>query len=207
MMRVYGFETFNPLKVLYTATHLELDFEYVKLDPSKGDHKTPDYMKIHPLGKVPALEHNGKYLFESGAICRYLANISKSPLYPKDLYQRALVDQWMDFFSCHLGRWLTKLFFERVIKSKAGLGEPDEKGCEEAMKFAHDQFKILDELLEHSSWIANDALSIADLFAFAYIERVRAIPFSLDDYPNVREWLDRTESLESIARARARLPS
>ena len=49
-------------------------------------------------------------------------------------------------------------------------------------------------------------MSIADLFAFAYVEQHRIVNFSLDDFPNVLAWLKRVESRQSIADARARLP-
>jgi glutathione S-transferase len=160
-----------------------------------------------PVGKVPVLEHDGQYLFESGAICRYLANVEQSALYPEDKLQRARVDQWMDFFTCHLGRWLIKLYFENIIRPRANLGEKDEAGCEEAVKFAHQQFKLLDDWFENRTWLANDALSIADLFGLAYVEQVHSIDFPLDNYPRVKSWLDRLEGRASTARAQARVSS
>lgn len=207
MFKLYGFSTQNSLKALYVLEELNLEFEFCYVDLFKREQLSESFRQKTPIGKVPVLEHDGEFLFESGAICRYVANVAQSSLYPEDKLERARVDQWMDFFSCHLGRWLSKLFFELIIKEKAGMGEPDEAGCDEAMKFANDQFKMLDDLFEHSSWLANDTLSIADLFAFAYVEQIRPIKFSLDDYPNVSEWLGRVESLDSISRARARLPS
>jgi len=112
----------------------------------------------------------------------------------------------MDYFSCHLGHWFNKLYFELAIKPKFGLGNPDESGIAEANKFAAQQMGTLDSLLESSDWLANDMLSIADLFAFAYIEQHRDVDFSIDDYDHVKAWVERIESLESIANARLRLP-
>jgi len=121
--------------------------------------------------------------------------------------QRARVDQWMDYFSCHLGHWFNKLYYELAIKPKFDRGEPDERGVAEANMFAAQQLATLDSLLESSDWLANDALSIADLFAFAYIEQHRDIGFSIDDYANVKAWVERIESRESIAGARSKLPA
>jgi glutathione S-transferase len=158
-----------------------------------------------PVGKVPVLEHNGEFLFESGAICRYVAGTEHSPLFPADKLQRARVDQWMTFFTCHPGRWLTEIFFEKVIKPKAGLGETNLEACEKAEKFAHQQLKLLDRWFEHTSWLANDALSIAEPFALAYLEQAHAIDFALDHHPRVRDWFSRLEARDSTARARARV--
>ena len=206
MFRLYGFPTQNSMKTLYVLEESGLDFEFVLVDLEKGEHKSDSFRQKTPMGKVPLLEHDGEYLFESGAICRYVGSVSNSPLYPADLLQRARVDQWLDFFSCHLGRWFSTLFFEQVIKPKYGLGDPNEASLEEATKFAHQQLGILDGLLQDSDWLANDADSIADLFAFAYVEQYRVIEFSLNEYPHVQAWFDRIEARDSIAKARARLP-
>lgn len=206
MFRLYGFPTQNSMKTLYVLEESGLDFEFVLVDLEKGEHKSDSFRQKTPMGKVPLLEHDGEYLFESGAICRYVGSVSNSPLYPADLLQRARVDQWLDFFSCHLGRWFSTLFFEQVIKPKYGLGDPNEASLEEATKFAHQQLGILDGLLQDSDWLANDAVSIADLFAFAYVEQYRVIEFSLNEYPHVQAWFDRIEARDSIAKARARLP-
>lgn len=206
MFRLHGFFTQNTLKTLYVLEELGVDFEFQFVNLGEGEQRSEAFANKTPVGKVPVLEHDGEFLFESGAICRYAANVSDSALYPADKMQRARVDQWMDFFSCHLGHWLTKLYFEAVIKPKFNMGDPDEAGIAEATKLANRQLRILDGLLASSDWLANDALSIADLFAFAYVEQHRAVDFSLDDFPNVKAWLERVESRDSIANARARLP-
>jgi glutathione S-transferase len=158
-----------------------------------------------PVAKVPVLEHDGEFLFESGSICRYVAGVEHSSLYPADKLEKARVDQWMTFFTCHPGRWLTKIYFEKVIKSKANLGEPDEPGCEEAAKLAHQQLQAVDGWLADRNWLANDAFSIADPFALAYVEQAQAIDFPLDDHPRVKAWFERLEALESTSRARAKV--
>jgi glutathione S-transferase len=205
MMRLYGFTTQNTLKVLYVLEELGVDFEFQFVDLGKGEQRTEEFAAKTPMGKVPLLEHNGQTLFESGAICRYAANLSNSPLYPVDKMQRAQVDQWMDFFTCHLGRWLAILYFELIIKPKFNLGEPDDEGIVEATKFATLQLGILDPLLGDSDWLANDTFSIADLCAYAYVEQHRSIDFSLDEFANVKAWFKRIDSLESIANVRAKL--
>jgi len=204
MYHLHGFFTQNSLKPLYVLEETGADFEYHFVNLMKGEHMSEDFRNKTPVGKVPVLEHNGAFLFESGAICRYVANVEESPLYPQNKMQRAQVDQWMDFFSCHLGHWLSKLFFEQVIKEKAGMGAPDLAACEEARGYIAKQFAMIESVLGHADWLANDALSIADLFAFAYVEQVRAVDFSLDDYPGVKAWFDRLETRDSVTRARAR---
>lgn len=205
MYLLHGFYTQNTLKTLYVLEELGEDYQFQYVDLFKGENRSEDFQKKTPIGKVPVLEHEGRFLFESGAICRYLANKAQSPLYPSEAMQRAQVDQWMDFFSCHLGRWLSTIFFERIIKTAANMGETDPAAVEEAINFVNQQLRILDNRFESTDWLANDAFSIADLFALAYMEQVHAIDFALDDYPRVQTWLSRLESLDSTNRARAQV--
>jgi glutathione S-transferase len=207
MFRLHGYFTQNSMKTLYVLEEVVGDFEFQFTDLSKGEQRSEAFSKMTPIGKVPVLEHDGEYLFESGAICRYVANVSDSPLYPGDSLQRARVDQWMDFFSCHLGHWFNKLYFEAAIKPNFDLGGPDEEGIAEATKYVHLQLGMLNAHLESCDWLANDAFSIADLVAFAYVEQHRAVAVSLDEYANVTAWFERMNSRPSIANAKARLPN
>jgi glutathione S-transferase len=205
MYKLHGFFTQNSMKTLYVLDALGVDYEFCYVDLMTGANRSEQFGAMTPIGKVPVLEHDGEFLFESGAICRYVAGVEKSPLLPADKLERARVDQWMTYFSCHPGRWLTKIYFEQIIKQKANMGEPDEAGCEEAAKFIHQQFKRLNGWFESTSWLANDAFSIADPFALAYVEQANVIDFPLDDYPRIKAWFDRLEALDSTARARARV--
>ncbi len=205
MYKLHGFFTQNSLKTLYVLEELGVDYEYCFVNLMKLENRTDEFRAMSASGKVPVLEHDGEFLFESGAICRYVASVEKSPLFPADKLQRARVDQWMTFFSCHPGRWLTKIYFEKVIKPVAGMGEPDLAGCEEAEKFANQQLKIVESWFENTEWLANDMFSIAEPFALAYLEQIHAIGFSLDQHPRVKAWFERLEARDATLRVRAKV--
>lgn len=209
MYHLYGFFTQNTMKPLYVLDALKeecgTNFEFHFVDLGKGEHKTDAFARMTPVGKVPVLEYNGTTLFESGAICRFLADAENSVLFPGDQVKRAQVDQWMEYFSCHPGRWLNSIFFEKIIKSKAGLGESNQASIDEALKFLHIQLPVVDAHLANSRWLANNSLSIADFTALAYIEQCGPVGFPLADYRHINEWFGRMEALPSVARARGRL--
>jgi glutathione S-transferase len=102
---------------------------------------------------------------------------------------------------------MNTLYFDAVIRPKFNLGDSDTAAVAEAIKFANIQLGILDRHLADSDWLASNSLSIADLFAFAYLEQHREVHFPIDEYANVKAWFDRVESRASIADARAKLPS
>ena len=198
MLKIYGFNSQNNKKVLYVAEELKLPYQFKNVNLMKRENKTEEFLSMNPIGKVPVIEHNGKYLFESDAICRYLADTKDSPLLPSDKFQRAQVEQWMGFFSNHLGHWLNSLFFEKVIKKNFKIGEPDEKVCEEANKFSLIQLKILEKEMAKRKYIASDNLSIADLCAYAYLEQMDELQMSFDLLPNIKKWKVEVARRDSI---------
>ena len=115
-MKIYGFSTFNVTKVLFTAEELELDYDFQFINLMAGEHKTPEHLARHPLGKVPVLETDGQYLIESAAICRFLCEQNNNQLYGDTPLERASVNAWVDLMGYHIGRWMGVFFFEEVIK-------------------------------------------------------------------------------------------
>ena len=203
MFRLHGFFTQNTLKTLYVLEEIGAEYEFCYVDLTRGANRSDDFRSMTPIGKVPVLEHDGDVLFESGAICRYAASVVKSPLFPADKLERARVDQWMTFFTCHPGRWLTNLYWEKVMKPAAGLGETNEASCEESLRFASAQLKAVERHLGGRDWLANDTMSIAEPFALAYLEQAAPVGFDLGAFPRVKQWFERLEARETTATVRA----
>lgn len=203
MYRLHGFFTQNTMKTLYVLEELGVEYEYRYVDLAKGEQRTETFRAMTPAGRVPVLDHDGQFLFESGPICRYVASVEHSPLFPADKMERARVDQWMTYWTCHPGRWLSSIFFQKMVKPRAGLGDPNAEAIAEAEKFADQQLKTVDEWLADRDWLANDRPSLAEPFALAYLEQAHVVGFPLDPYPNLQRWLAQLEARESTARARA----
>lgn len=72
VLRLYG-SAMSFSRVLVTILEKDLPYEHVLVDIAKGDQKSEAYKKLQPFGKVPALEDDGFLIFESRAICKYLA--------------------------------------------------------------------------------------------------------------------------------------
>lgn len=73
MLKFYFNGSPNPTKVALYLEEAGLPFEPVKIDTRKGEQFTPDYLKINPNGKVPAIDDAGTIVFDSNAILLYLA--------------------------------------------------------------------------------------------------------------------------------------
>jgi glutathione S-transferase len=72
VLKLYG-SAMSTSRVLVTILEKELPYELILIDIAKGDQKTEHYKKLQPFGKVPVLDDDGFIIFESRAICKYLA--------------------------------------------------------------------------------------------------------------------------------------
>ena len=72
VLKLYG-SAMSFARVLVTILEKDLPYEHILIDIAKGDQKSEAYKKLQPFGKVPALDDDGFVIFESRAICKYLA--------------------------------------------------------------------------------------------------------------------------------------
>lgn len=206
-MKIYGFPTFNISKVLLAAEFIGLDYEYVALDPAQGDHKTQEHLLRHPLGKAPVLEHEGRFFFESAAICRYLARISDSALYKGDALQLAEIDQWLDLFVSHLGRWMGIYFWQEVVRATL-LGAESEAGpLAEAKGFLDEQLPILEKRLSQNTYICGEQMSLADLIGAAYVQISEVTSLDISAHPAIRAWFMALRGADAYQRAMSHFPN
>ncbi len=176
----------NCSKVDYVARYLKLDFEYKELDFEK-DLKTQDYLKIHPAGKVPAVDDEGFVVFESNTICRYLCEKVKSDLYPEDLKRRTLVNQWMDFTSTQVSEALGRIFFGK-----------DEAVKEDGLKALTRFLPILERELEKHTYLVGESLTLADIVLLASLRYLEYTKVILSEYPALEKWRKNMQTIPSF---------
>ena len=205
MLTIYGAPTFNATKIVFTAEELGLEYDYVHLDFLKGQHKSPHHLAKHPLGKVPAIDIDGKSLFESNSICRFLAANENSPLYGGDAYQRAVIDQWVDMMAHHAGRWLGVFYFHEFAVPYFFKREPNQEALAEAKGFLGEQLPVIDRHLAGNSYFAGDVLTIADTIAFSYLHTHEITSIDISQYENINQWYAGIRRREAFERAKARM--
>lgn len=207
MLKIYGFQTFNVSKVLITAEEAGLPYEYQHMELADQTHKSDAYVAdLHPLGKVPAIDDDGFRLYESAAICRYLAQKAGSGLYPGDLKARALVDQWVDMIVHHPGRWMVQHYFEEVIKRVVGAGGPDADAIAEAKGFLDAQLPVLEQQLDAHAYLAGDQLTIADTIAVAIFSTTDVTSVDISAYPKLTAWYAGMIARPSFTKGMANFP-
>src|SRR5207244_880590 len=138
--------------------------ELVTVDLSKGAHRSLDYLRFNPNGRVPVLDDDGFVLWESHAIMQYLADATPGQtIFPNERRARADVVRWMFWCSHHFAQGIGVLNRERWVKKMIGLGDPDPSEVARGEALVKDFGAILDAHLARRTWISGDDLSLADL--------------------------------------------
>jgi glutathione S-transferase len=192
MIKIYGSKMSFPVnKVLFLANYLKLDYEFIELNLMKGDHKKPEFMKIHPFGKVPAIDDNGFYLFESNTIMRYLATKADSCLYPKDMKEQMIVNQWLDFITNHMNQAMTRVAFNEIFAKKLSIADYDANSAKFGLELFDRFLPVLENHLSdpiNKGALANSKLSIADFALFGTLEPCEAAGIDISKYTNLVKW-------------------
>lgn len=175
-------------------------YELVPLDIFAAEGIPAWYLELHPFGRIPALEHDGFRLFETGAITRYVDEAFDGPaLQPADARARARMSQiagMLDAYGYRAMVW--DVAVERLEKMP-----PDEALIAGGLRRAETVFKVLTSLKAKGPWLLGDQLTLADLHAapiIAYFLKVAEGRDLLARFAEVRDWYARIADHASFAR-------
>ena len=186
MIDLYTWTTPNGRKVSMLLEELGVDYNVFPIDISKGEQFAPDFLKIAPNNRIPAIvDHDtGMQLMESGAIMLYLA----------DKYDRFHVKgpehwrmvEWLMWQMGGLGPMLGQV--HHFVKYNAGKSAyAEERYSTEARRL----YNVLNTRLEGRDYVAGEdagEYTIADMSMFPWIARHDWQQIDLNDFPNVRDW-------------------
>ena len=187
--------------VLATLEEKGVPYRLVPLAPAST--KTPEYLALHPFGRVPAFEHDGFRLYETQAILRYLDRVVPQPsLTPSDVRRAARMDQVMNVNDWYLFQGVgSVIIFHRVIAPRLLGKAPDEEAIKAAMPKAHTVFDELARLLGDQPYFTGDAVSLADLMIAPGVAFFTAIPewSALGaQHANLVAWMKRMQERPSM---------
>lgn len=182
--------TSRPL--LMFAADNNLDIEYQVVDILSGEHLQPAYLALNPSGLVPMLEDGDFRLTESSAILKYLADKIDSPAYPKDLRQRARVNERMDWLNTQFYRdFGYGLVYPQVFPN---LKRPTDEQQSGVVEWGRDKargwLQVLDQhLIDGHPYLCGAELTIADYLGAAYLTAGDVVRCDFSTYPNITRWL------------------
>lgn len=167
---------------------LNVPTELVFVDLMKGAHKTPEFLALNRFGQVPVIDDNGTVLADSNGILVYLASkYGNGQWLPSDPVEQAKVQRWLSVAAGQIssGRATARL----ITVFGAGYDAAD------AIKRSHALLQVMEDELANSAFLAGDKATVADVAAYTYVAHAPEGNVSLEDYPNVRAWLERVEAL------------
>jgi len=191
--------TSRPIALFVAENGLPVDMQVI--DIFHGEHHQPAYQAKNPNALVPLLEDGDFRLTESSAILKYLADKFASPLYPKDLQQRARVNERMDWINTQMGRdFVFGVVFAQLLphhkrRSEEAQAATVQWGRERSQAW----LKVLNDHLlgPGRNYLCGDAITIADYYGAAFLTVGEVIGCNFADYPYLQGWLARVKSLKS----------
>ena len=186
-LKIYGGPRSRARRCFWLATELGLDFEQVNVDISKGEQKSPEFLKLNPNGHVPVMDDDGFLLFESLAINLYLAKKHGVPLAPQNPKDEALTTQWSFWAVNEIEPHLIIVLLHRMAL-------PEEKRVaatgDEAEEKLAGPLRVLDAALSERDYLLGNAFTVADLNVAAVLSLALRVSVDLSKFPNARAWLD-----------------
>jgi len=171
-------------------TLLELGIPYESIEGTGPEiFALPELAQIHPLSKLPALRDDGRPLFESAAICNWLADSHPDAglIAPSGTWARALHDQWTAFtlaeVEANLWHTARNLFIYAEADRVPAVYEQNAREAKRGLG-------VFDAALKDRKWLIDDRFSVTDIFVgytviWAHVQKLTA------GLPNVSAYAER----------------
>lgn len=191
----------RPVRLFIADGKIDCEEEVVDL-MTGAQHQEP-YASLNPNRLVPLLVDGDLRLTESSAILKYLADKIGSPAYPKDLKERAKVNEVMDWINTNFyrefgyGLCYPQLFPHHKRRSDEAQQAVIEWGAERSRKWLQ---VLNDYWIGSKPYLCGDRITIADYFASGVVSIGELVGCDFSAYPNVQRWLDTMKTLPNWAR-------
>ena len=190
MIDLYTASTPNGWKVSVLLEEIGMPYNVIPISLSKGDQKTPEFVKLCPNGRIPAIvdrDNDDFAIFESGAIMLYLAKKS-GKLLPKDVKGESRVTQWLMFQMAGIGPMMGQAnVFYRYFPEKI------QPAIDRYQKECRRLFEVLDRQLEGRDYLC-DELSIADIANWCWVRIYEWPGVDVTGLDNLKAWIARLDA-------------
>ena len=199
MLKFYYNTAPNPMKVALLLEELGLPYEPVPIDTRKGEQFSPEYVKVNPNSKAPAIVDGDVRVFDSNAILLYLADREKRfvPLQANSAARGEMLS-WLMFIASGIGP-----FSGQSVHFRVAAPEPKEYALNRYDFEAHRHWKLIEDRLAGSQYMLGKEYSIVDMAFWGW---ARLLPFVLGTgdatwttYPQVKRLLDEINARPAIA--------
>jgi len=202
-VQLFYWPTPNGWKISIALEEMGLPYDLNLIDISKGDQFQPDFLKIAPNNRMPAItDPNGPdgapiSLFESGAILQYLAR-KTGRFYGDTERARLVVDQWLMWQMGGVGPMAGQA--HHFLKYAPKMDPPQD------LPYAKDRYRaevarlygVLDRQLAENTYVAGEDYTIADMAIWPWASLWEGQQQTLEDKPHLARWLDLVSSRPGV---------
>ena len=183
MIELYTAATPNGHKISIALEELGLPYEVHALSFDRQEQKAPEFLRINPNGRIPAIVDDGFAVFESGAILLYLAE-KTGQLLPSDPKGRSLAIQWLMFQMGGVGpmQGQANVFFRYFPEKLQGAID----------RYQHETrrlYEVLDRRLGEAECLAGD-YGIADIATYPWVRIHDWAGVAIDGLEHLQRWMD-----------------
>jgi glutathione S-transferase len=200
MIKVHHARRTRSVRVVWLLEELAVPYELATFEFTRENLRRPEYLALHPLGKVPVIEDGDVTLFESGAILEYvLEKYGGGRLAPSPASRdRALYLQWFHFgeasLTTHVGSIVRHLFTLPEAERVPAVAE-------DGRRRLHQALDVVDKALAERPFILGDEFTAADImigYSVAIAKIMRELPAELGALSG---YLSRLKERPAYARA------
>lgn len=197
MIDFYTAATPNGQKISIALEEMGLAYRVHELSLSKLEQKRPEFLKINPNGRIPAIvdrDEDDFAVFESGAILIYLAEKTERFL-PSDRKGRSRTIQWLMFQMAGVGPMMGKAnVFYRYAPEKIPYA------IERYQRETRRLLEVLDGRLAEVPYLAGEEYTIADMATYPWVSTHEWSGVSIDGLTRLSDWLERVGSRPSVVK-------
>jgi len=197
-------------RVITVLNEKNVSYEFVPVDLYEGEQQKPEFLAMQPFGKVPVLDDDGFKVYESRAICKYIAKKyagQGTKLIPddSDLKAYGLFEQAASIEGSYFDGPASGIAFEKVFKPMKKMGATDEATVQKLGAQLDTALAGYEKILSKQPYLAGNEITVADLFHLPYGKMAKDLGFSgtFEKYPAVNKWFDGLAARESWVKANA----
>jgi glutathione S-transferase len=196
-IKIYGPRMGSALRAHWVAAELGTKYEPVAVDFAKGENRTEAFLKISPMGQVPALVDGEFNLAESMAICSYLIDTAGSDLGGKTAQARALAWQWSLWTALnphpHLSTLASPAWTKQPIAAQV------EADCKAALA---KYLPVLEAHLAANPFVAGSDFTVGDINVACAIAYAAFSKYDMSAYKAINAWQSTVTSRPAFVHAR-----
>jgi GSH-dependent disulfide-bond oxidoreductase len=195
MIDLYTFTTPNGRKASIMLEELELPYNVHKIDITKNDQFTPEFIAINPNSKIPAIidQDTGITVFESGAILMYLAE-KTGKLLPQEAKTKYQVIEWLMLQMASVGPMFGQLnHFKKFAPEKIPYAIARYET--ETLRL----YGVLNKQLEKNEYLCGE-YSIADIATYPWVAIYEFQGLTLDNHPHLKSWVEKLQQRPAVQR-------